>query len=91
MPKEIRLNDKIWFGKYKGNPVKVILDGDRQFLENLILKGKITYGQNILDYLNENHKKTGIRKNYSISTDISPELSYEIRMIFNAPLDIQAG
>jgi len=57
MPKEIRLNDKIWFGKYKGKTVKVILNGDKQFLDNLVERGKIIYGKNIIDYLDGDPKK----------------------------------
>ncbi len=51
MPKEVRLNDKIWFGKYRGRTIKDILDYDRCFLDTLLDKGKITYHKNVLDFL----------------------------------------
>jgi hypothetical protein len=53
MPKEVRLNDKMWFGKHQGITIKNILNVDRNFLDVLVAKGKITYHQNIIDYLKE--------------------------------------
>jgi len=53
MPKEVRLNDKIWFGKYRGRTIKDILEYDRCFLDTLLDKGKITYHQNVLDFVSK--------------------------------------
>jgi len=57
MCKEVRLNDKLWFGKYKGKSIRVILDSDRNFLDNLVNKGTIKYGSNIIDYINISKNK----------------------------------
>jgi len=54
--KKVRLNDKIWFGKYKGHTIKEILSIDKMFIDKMIDKGKIIYDDNILDYLNQKNK-----------------------------------
>lgn len=51
MPKEVRLNDKMWFGRWKGKTIKWILDNDMNFLEKLCDRGKISYHKNVVDYL----------------------------------------
>lgn len=51
MPKKVRLNDKIWFGKYRGRTIRDILDYDSHFLDILLDNGKITYHENVLDFL----------------------------------------
>ena len=56
MAKEVRLNDKLWFGKYKNLTFKMLLGHDPTYLNNLIDKGKITFHQNIKDYLNSQEK-----------------------------------
>lgn len=53
MVKEVRLNDKLWFGKYKGKTIKDIINCDRNFIENLVTNNKITYNKNVIDYINE--------------------------------------
>lgn len=52
MAKEIRLNDKWWYGKHKGRSIKEIIDCDRAFLEDLVFKGKITFHEKVQDYIN---------------------------------------
>jgi len=56
MAKEVRLNDKLWFGKYKNMTFKILLGHDPAYLNNLVDKGKITFHQNIKDYLNSDEK-----------------------------------
>lgn len=51
MSKEVRLNDKMWFGKYKGKTIKSVVDADMRFLEVLMDKGKISLHQNVKDYI----------------------------------------
>lgn len=58
MSKEVRLNDKMWYGKYQGKTIKFILENDRNFLDILIDKGKISYHKNVLDYLNSGGRKS---------------------------------
>jgi len=53
MAKEIRLNDKMWFGKYKGLTIKKIIDMDRGFLEVMKKKDKIIYSDSVLKYTND--------------------------------------
>lgn len=55
--KEVRLNDKIWFGKYKGVTIKELLNSDRYFLDSLIIKRKIKFSQNVINYLGGNNEK----------------------------------
>lgn len=62
MSKEIRLNDKMWFGRYNGKTIKWIIDNDMNFIDKLIDGGKISYHKNILDYLEGGSK-------YSKKTD----------------------
>jgi len=42
MPKEVRYNDKFWFGKYKNKRIRSILSGDIKYVDSLIEKGMIT-------------------------------------------------
>jgi len=60
MPKEVRINDKMWYGKYKGMTMKDLLYRDRGFLDNMVDRGKIEFHQNVLDYLkNDTKQKKG--------------------------------
>jgi hypothetical protein len=61
MPKEVRLNDKMWFGKYKDKTIKRIIDSDFRFLETLVEKGKITFHKNVHDYINGDRPKARLR------------------------------
>lgn len=60
MPKEVRLNDKMWFGKYRGRTIKDLLNIDRYYLDDLVMKNKIIFSKNVTDYL-------GNKRNHSIS------------------------
>ena len=51
MSKEVRLNDKIWYGKYRGRTIRDIVESDLEFLDDLVKKGKITFHKNVQDYL----------------------------------------
>jgi hypothetical protein len=57
MPKEVRLNDKMWFGRYKGRTIMDILECDKSFLDSLLFRNKITYHKNVMDYLNGDGNK----------------------------------
>lgn len=62
--KIVRLNDKMWFGKYIGLTIKDILNRDKKFLDNLVNSGLISYHDNVLNYLengNESKSKTEYR------------------------------
>lgn len=61
MPKEVRLNDKLWFGKYQGKSIKDVIDSDRGFLDNLVINGRIKYGQNVIDYIKGLSRKKSTR------------------------------
>jgi hypothetical protein len=39
--KEVRLNDKMWFGKYKGTRINDIIRTDATFIQKLVKEGKI--------------------------------------------------
>lgn len=67
MAKEVRLNDKWWYGKHKDRSIREILDCDRMFLEDLVYKGKIKFHQNIQDYLNGNYRPE--KKRYFVPDD----------------------
>ena len=56
MSKEVRLNDKMWFGKYQGKSIKDIIHIDKGFLDNLVVTDKIKFNKNILEYIKV-HKK----------------------------------
>ena len=50
--KEIRLNDKMWFGKYKGVRMKDVADRDRMFLDKLLLDNTdFEFAENLKSYL----------------------------------------
>lgn len=57
MIKEVRLNDKMWFGKYKNLSIRDIICKDRMYLESLMLTGKIKYSENVEKYLKEKTKE----------------------------------
>lgn len=57
--KIVRLNDKMWFGKYLGMSIKDVLMRDKKFLDVLVNKGKISYHENVQDFLNENKENKG--------------------------------
>jgi hypothetical protein len=62
MPKEVRLNDKMWFGRHKGRSIKEIIDCDYSFLYGLILRNKIIYNKNVIDYLSK--KEQSLKSQY---------------------------
>lgn len=68
MIKEVRLNDKIWFGKYKGHTIKEILSIDRHYLDDLMFKNKIVYSENIIKYLEQKNSKFKSPKLHWIDT-----------------------
>jgi len=49
--KTIRLNDKMWFGKYKDHRMMDILNRDRSYLDRLCDSGLIKYDDKIIDYI----------------------------------------
>lgn len=71
--KEIRLNDKFWFGKYKNKTIKYIIDHDFNYLNSFFHDGKIKYGENILNYLN-NRRRSSARVFYRIENNESNDI-----------------
>lgn len=59
--KEIRLNDKMWFGKYSGYSIKDIMDRDMLYVDKLISGSKFKINDNIFKYIekrNEERRKS---------------------------------
>lgn len=49
--KTIRLNDKMWFGKYKNHRMIDILKSDRFYLDSLREQKLIDYDKSILEFI----------------------------------------
>jgi hypothetical protein len=49
MPKEVRYNDKLWFGKYKGKRVKSVLR-DTKYVDSLLEKDMIRLDKKLSCY-----------------------------------------
>jgi hypothetical protein len=57
--KEVRLNDKMWFGKYKDLSIKDIISRDRMYVESLMMSGKIKYSEKVDSYIRDSSKGSG--------------------------------
>jgi len=60
--KKVRLNDKMWFGKYKNMRMSDVLIRDRMYIESLRDQKLIEYDDNILEFLSENEKIRDIKR-----------------------------
>lgn len=58
MTKELRLNDKIWFGQYKGLTIRKIYQIDMPFLDRLISTGRFILAHNVTEYFEKSEKCT---------------------------------
>lgn len=56
MAKELRLNDKIWFGQYKGLTVLKVYQIDKAFLDRLISTGKFTLSKKVIEFFKKGEK-----------------------------------
>jgi hypothetical protein len=71
--KELRLNDKIWFGKYKDKRVVDVLDLDKNFLDKMVESGKYFYSDNVKNYIyGDNKKKKLSYSSYHLSSRYRP-------------------
>ncbi len=51
--KEVRFNDKLWFGKHKGARVSDLIKGDPNYIQKLIKEGAITLDTKSKNYFEE--------------------------------------
>lgn len=51
--KEIRYNDRIWFGKYKNKRISEILKIDPKFVQGLVKEDKICLDDRVMEHLSE--------------------------------------
>jgi len=74
--KTIRLNDRMWFGKYKNMRMVDILEKDKHYLDDLCSKGLINYDEKILEVF-ENRRIRISLENDTINRKISEPYSFE--------------
>lgn len=55
--KIVRLNDKMWFGKYKNLTIKDVICRDKDFLDKLMNVGKIGYHDNVIKFIDDTYGK----------------------------------